>query len=234
MPPDAGQFFMNVLAVDTTSQQGSAVIEIEHQVAAEVRKESSMQYSEHLFHSIDVLFDQVDITLDDIDIFAAARGPGSFTGLRVGLATIEGLAFTKGKERFGVSTLAALAWQAGNVDGHIVPVIDARRGEIYCAVFRRDGEELVEVTSPAVLQPAVWLANLQNIHTVFCGAGVEAHRSLVEANPHWEVVEVNPYLAATVAAMAGTENREPLEPLYIRRTSAEVNRMSGRVKQDAK
>jgi len=225
---------MNILAVDTTSERGSAVIRIGHRVGAEVRKDTAMQYSEHLFHSIDRLFDQVDITLDDIDIFAAARGPGSFTGLRIGLATMEGFAFTKQKESFGVSTLAALAWQAGNVDGHIVPVIDARRGEIYAAVFRRDGEELVEVTSPAVLQPAEWLRSLQDTHTVFCGAGVEAHRNLVEANPNWQVVEVNPYLAATVAAMAGTANREPLEPLYLRRTSAEVNRISGRVRQDAK
>lgn len=228
------QAFMNILAVDTSSEQGSAVIQIEHQVAAEVRKDRSMQYSEHLFHSIDVLFSQVEITLDDIDVFAAARGPGSFTGLRVGLATMEGFAFTTGKKSVGISTLAALAWQAGNVDGHIVPVLDARRGEVYGAVFRRDGEELVEVTAPAVLQPAEWLRNLQGTHTVFCGAGVEAHRSLFEANKNWEVVEVNPYLAATVAAMAGTENREPLEPLYIRRTSAELNRLSGRVRQDAK
>jgi tRNA threonylcarbamoyladenosine biosynthesis protein TsaB len=225
---------MNILAIDTSSDCGSAVIQIEDEVVAEVRKDASMQYSEHLFGSIDVLFAQVDITLDDIDIFAAARGPGSFTGLRVGLATMAGFAFTKGKESFGVSTLAALAWQAGHVAPQIAAVLDARRGEVYGAMYRRDGEELVEVSAPAVLQPAEWLNGLRDSATVFCGAGVEALRSRVETNPNWEVVEVNPYLARTVASMAETKNRDPPEPLYVRRTSAEVNRLSGRVRQNAK
>ena len=225
---------MNILAVDTSSDCGSAVIQIEDEIEAEVRKDASMQYSEHLFGSIDTLFDQVDIGIDDIDIFAAARGPGSFTGLRVGLATMEGFAFTKRKEVFGISTLAALAWQVGKVDTQIAPVLDARRGEVYFGVYRRVREELVEVSAPAVLQAAEWLRDLRDNPTVFCGAGVEAYRSLVETNPNWEVVQVNPYLARTVAAMARTENREPLEPLYIRRTSAEVDRLSGRVGQDAK
>lgn len=216
---------MNILATDTGSDHGSTVIQIEGQVAAEVRKDASLQHSEHLFQSIELLFDQVDITIDDIDIFAAARGPGSFTGLRVGLATMEGFAFAKGKESFGISTLAALAWGAGDVDRPIVSILDARRGEIYGAIFDRDGEDLIEVTPPTVLQPAKLLQKVQNRDAVFCGSGAEMYRDLIETGPHWEFLQVNPFLAAAVASMVETKHREPLEPLYIRRTNAEVNRL---------
>lgn len=216
---------MNILAVDTSSDHGSAVVRMGGTVVAEVRPEASLQYSEHLFESIDAVLGQAGIPLDGIDLFAAVRGPGSFTGLRVGLATMDGFAFARKKETAGISALAALAWQVGAVSGPIVPVLDARRGEIYGAVFERRGEELVEVTPPALEQPAEWLRTRFGDVTTFCGAGAEIHRNQIETKGEWTVVQVSPYLAAAAAEMAGNGNGEPLEPLYIRRTSAEIHRL---------
>src|SRR5215475_6655552 len=104
---------MRVLAVDTSSERGSVCITDDGEILGEVRLASSIQYSERLFRSIEFLFQHLKFQLSDIDVFAAARGPGSFTGLRVGLAAMDAfVAAHKGKD-VGVSTLEALAWKTG-------------------------------------------------------------------------------------------------------------------------
>lgn len=215
---------MNILAIDTSSERGSVCLRIGQEVAGEVRLATSIQHSERLFQSVDFLFQNVDVTIEDIDIFAAARGPGSFTGLRVGLAAMDGFAFSKGKRSAGVSTLAALAWQVGATEAAIAPVLDARRGEIYSTLYGWKDEELVELRAPAVLQPAEWVDSLPREPIVFCGSGVVVLREEIRDHPDWHTVEVTPYLAATVAEIAATSRGEPLEPLYVRRSEAEMNR----------
>src|SRR5215468_8033128 len=128
---------MRVLAVDTSSERGSVCVAQDTQVLGEVRIASSIQYSERLFRLIEFLFHYMPFQLADIDLFVAARGPGSFTGLRVGLAAMEGFAAAHGKPGAGVTTLQALAWKTGIRDAAIVSMIDARRGDIYGAIYRR-------------------------------------------------------------------------------------------------
>src|SRR5215471_18602943 len=128
---------MRVLAVDTSSEHGSVCVTDNGEVLGEIRLASSVQYSERLFRSIEFLFQHLNFPLNDIDIFAAARGPGSFTGLRVGIAAMEGFVAAHQKRGAGVSTLQALAWKTGLRDVRIAPMIDARRGDIYGAVYRR-------------------------------------------------------------------------------------------------
>src|SRR6266567_8701655 len=104
---------MRVLAVDTSSERGSVCVTDRGEVLGEIRLASSIQYSERLFRSVEFLFQYLSFGLKDIDIFAAARGPGSFTGLRVGIAAMEGFAAAHQKPSIGVSTLEALAWKTG-------------------------------------------------------------------------------------------------------------------------
>ncbi len=215
---------MNVLAVDTSSERGSVAIIGDGQVLGEIRLVSSIQHSERLFRSIDFLFDHVDLTIEDIDVFAAARGPGSFTGLRVGLAAMEGFAFANDKPSVGVSTLAAMAWQVEEPNTPLAPMLDARRGEVYCALFERHGEELVELRHPVVLQPAEWFSCLTESRVLFCVGDTSDARLPTEHPGEWEVVSIDPYLSVTIAGMASTSNREPLEPLYVRKPDAEVKR----------
>lgn len=205
------------------------------QVLGEIRLACSVQHSERLFRSVDFLFDYVPFTLADVDLFVAARGPGSFTGLRLGLAAMEGFAAAHGKPGAGVSTLEALAWKSGVEGAVIAPVIDARRGEIYGGLYRRDGETLTEVQPPAVMKPAEWFgalldgfdgldgANGANSPVIFCGDGALRYRESLNREG-WSLHEMDLYLAGAVARLAESSNRGPLSPLYVRRTEAEMAR----------
>lgn len=202
------------------------------QVLGEIRLACSVQHSERLFRSVDFLFDYVPFTLADVDLFVAARGPGSFTGLRLGLAAMEGFAAAHGKPGAGVSTLEALAWKSGVEGSVIAPVIDARRGEIYGGLYRRDGETLTEVQPPVVMKPEEWFGalldgpdgpDLAASPVVFCGDGALRYREFLNREG-WSLHEMDMYLAGAVARLAESPNRGPLSPLYVRRTEAEMAR----------
>src|SRR5215831_17799674 len=193
---------MRVLAVDTSSERGSVCVAQDTQVLGEVRIASSIQYSERLFRSIEFLFHYLPFELADIDLFVAARGPGSFTGLRVGLAAMEAFAAAHGKPGAGVSTLEALAWKCGPKKQWIAPVIDARRGEVYAAIYRReDIGTLIEIQSPSVMTPERWFASLPDQEIVFCGDGVLRYPNYISRSK-WNVADVDLYLATALAELA--------------------------------
>jgi tRNA threonylcarbamoyladenosine biosynthesis protein TsaB len=218
---------MRILAVDTSSERGSVCLMDGGQVLGEIRLGCSVQHSERLFRSIDFLLDYVPFGLADVDLFVAARGPGSFTGLRLGLAAMEGFAAAHGKPGAGVSTLEALAWKSG-IEGQVIaPVIDARRGEVYGGLYQRDGDTLTEVKPPTVMKPEEWFASLpQDTKMVFCGDGAQRYREFIARDgcPEWSMHEMDLYLAGAVARLAESPNRGPLSPLYVRRTEAEIAR----------
>jgi len=218
---------MRVLAVDTSSERGSVCVTDGEEVVGEVRLASSIQYSERLFRSIEFLFQHLDFQLADIDMFAAARGPGSFTGLRVGLAAMDAFGAAHRKQGVGVSTLEALAWKTGITDVLMAPTIDARRGDVYGALYRRvrengSADRLVEERPPVVLKPAQWLASLPQVPIVFCGDGANGYHSLIEGQSAWRIHFMDLYLASTIAELALRPGSEPLSPLYVRKTDAEI------------
>lgn len=220
---------MRVLAVDTSSAHGSVCVAEGREVLGEIRLASSVQYSERLFRSVEFLFKHLPFQLSDIDVFVAARGPGSFTGLRVGLAAMEGFVAAHRKRGAGISTLEALAWKTSIRGMLIAPAIDARRGDVYGALYRRsaeneDFETLVEEQPPVVLKPAKWLASLPRKPLIFCGDGANRYRSLIEEEPGWSIHPMGLYLASTIAQLASTRNSGPLAPLYVRKTDAEIAR----------
>ena len=215
------------MAVDTSSERGSVCVTDGTEVLGEIRLASSVQYSERLFRSIEFLFRHLPLQLSDIDVFAAAQGPGSFTGLRVGLAAMEAFVAAHHKRGVGVSTLEALAWKTGFRDVLIAPTVDARRGDVYGALYRRsvdsaDSERLIEDRSPVVLKPAQWLASLPRVPLIFCGDGAYRYRSLIVEHPEWKIHSMDLYLASTIAELAATPNSGPLAPLYVRKTDAEI------------
>lgn len=222
---------MRVLAVDTSSGLGSVCMVSSGEVLGEIRLASSIQHSERLFRSVEFLCRHIPFQLADIDLFVAARGPGSFTGLRIGLAAMEGFVAAHGKRGGGVSTLEALAWKTGIHDALVAPAIDARRGEVYGALYRRrwDGhgvDTLVEERPPVVLKPAEWFASLPREPLVFCGDGAIRYRPLIEDHPGWSLHLMDLYLASTIAGMATVSGYGPLAPLYVRKTDAEIARES--------
>jgi len=214
---------MRILAVDTSSERGSVCVVEDGILLGEIRLRRSVQHSDRLFLSVDFLFRYVSFGLSEIDLFVAARGPGSFTGLRVGLAAMEAFAAAHGKQGIGVSTLEALAWRCGATERWIAPVIDARRGEVYGGLYRRSGTTLSEIQPPAVMRPEEWFTSLPYSEIVFCGDGALRYREFI-THEKWSVGEVDLYLATALAELALLPCSGPLSPLYVRRTEAEIAR----------
>ena len=128
---------MLILAFDTTSPEGGAGLYRGHQSLGDVRAGGKVNYSVALFEMVDRLLAGSGLRLADVELFAAATGPGSFTGVRVGLAAAQGWAKAFGRPVLGVSVLEAMVEAAKPQSDQAVPLVDARRGEFYLAVFRQ-------------------------------------------------------------------------------------------------
>ncbi len=131
---------MIVLSFDTTSVHGGAALFRDRQSMGELRAVGSANYSVELFEMVNRLLAAADLRLRDVDLFAVATGPGSFTGIRVGLAAAQGWARSLDRPVRGVSVFEAMIEEAHPGSGVAVPLLDARRGEFYCGIFRGDEE----------------------------------------------------------------------------------------------
>jgi tRNA threonylcarbamoyl adenosine modification protein YeaZ len=129
-----------VLAFDTTSEHGGAAIYRDQECLACARNLGGANYSVTLFHMVEGLLAQLNLGLRDIELFAVATGPGSFTGIRVGLAAAQGWAQAFGRPVRGVSVLEAMVEEARPEAVWAAPVLDARRGEFFVSILRRHGE----------------------------------------------------------------------------------------------
>ena len=131
---------MKILCLDSTAKVATAAILSDEAVLAEYTVNGKRSHSELMLPMIRSLLTSTGLTPDDIDLFACTVGPGSFTGVRIGVSVIKGIAFGRKKPCCGVSTLEALAENTAGLSGLICPVMDARRAQVYNALFeRRDG-----------------------------------------------------------------------------------------------
>ncbi|HCF92588.1 MAG TPA: tRNA (adenosine(37)-N6)-threonylcarbamoyltransferase complex dimerization subunit type 1 TsaB, partial [Firmicutes bacterium] len=122
---------MRILAVDSSSMTGSVAILEDDRLIAECALSLQRTHSERLMPAIDWLFNQSGLSVDQIDLFAASTGPGSFTGLRIGLGTVKGLAFALHKPAIGVSTLMGLAAGVSAWNGSLITLMDARHDHVF-------------------------------------------------------------------------------------------------------
>ena len=150
---------MLILAIDTSSSAGSIAVLRDRQVIGMVATDSEETYSSRLFRELRALLDELHLTLPEIDLYAVASGPGSFTGLRVGLSAVKGFAEIHGKPVAPVSVLEAIAAASGRV-GRIAAVMDARRGQLYGGVFDV-GEEVELRGDEIVAEPRELLEHLE-------------------------------------------------------------------------
>ena len=133
---------MKILALDSSAIVASVAVCEDERLLAEYTLNNGNTHSETLLPMVESIFASLGITASDIDLFAVSAGPGSFTGVRIGAATLKGLAFASGKPCSEVSTLEAIAYNMRFHKGLICPVMNARRSQVYTALFRSDGEEL--------------------------------------------------------------------------------------------
>ncbi len=127
---------MKILALDSTAVTASVALCKDSELLAEYTIRNGNTHSENLLPMIESMLHFFSLSPDDIDLFAASAGPGSFTGVRIGAATLKGLAFDTKKPCLGVSTLEALAYNLIGEEGLICPVMNARRRQVYTALFR--------------------------------------------------------------------------------------------------
>lgn len=137
---------MNILALDSTAEVASVSVCRDEKPLAIYTVNSGNTHSRTLLPMIEAALDHSGLTVDDIELFAASEGPGSFTGVRIGAATLKGLAFGRDLPCVGVSTLEALAYNLIGFDGLICPVMNARRAQVYNAVFMGDGISVKRLT----------------------------------------------------------------------------------------
>ena len=131
---------MKVLGIDSTAKVGSASVCENERILAEYSLDSGNTHSVTLLPMAQSVLKMLSLTPDKVELYALAAGPGSFTGVRIGAAMIKGLAFADNTPCIGVSSLAAMAEPYKGLSGIICPVINARRGQVYTALFRLGGD----------------------------------------------------------------------------------------------
>ena len=149
---------MLILSLDTSSRGGSIAILRDESVVGVVSTWGDEAYSSRIFRQLEFLLAEVSVKLEQFDLFAVAAGPGSFTGLRVGLASAKAWSEAYGKPVAGISVLEAVAAQCAYPAKVLVAAVDARRGQFYSAVFRRDAGFLVADGNERVLNGDEMLA----------------------------------------------------------------------------
>lgn len=229
---------MRVLAVDTATLTGAAALLEGDMLVAECRLNLALTHSERLLPAIDHVLAAAGWTLADVDGLAVALGPGSFTGLRIGVSTLKSLAFAARKPLVGVPTLDALAWTLPFAAHPVCPILDAKKGEVYTALYRTDGGRLERLWDYRAIAPAALAAALAaeiRGPVVFVGDGVAPFAPLLHTVLGADARLAPPALrlpsAATVAelghgALERGESADPatLVPLYLRRSEAELGR----------
>jgi tRNA threonylcarbamoyladenosine biosynthesis protein TsaB len=231
---------MFVLALDTTTRAGSCALMRDGALVGERSGNPQVSAAERLPIDLITLLEDCGVALIEVDVFAVATGPGSFTSLRVGIATMQGLAFAQAKPLIGVSgldALAAAAFSDGGTHGvaRVATWVEAWRGDVYAALYQ-DG---LQIEPPTVTAPAVLLGRLANDSNdsndsngsndiLFIGDGAALHRETITAamgtRAHF-APQVTPPIATAVATLATRAARagaqpgpEEIRPLYVHRT----------------
>jgi len=231
---------MKILAIDSTAKVASVAISDGETPIATYSVNAGLNHSETLLPMIVHALETAKMTVDDIDAFALSAGPGSFTGVRIGTSVIKGLAFGKDKPCIPVSTLAALAYNMKGYRGFICPVMDARRSQVYNAVFYGDGERITRIKEDRAIalcdlekELAVMVEDGTDIY--FCGDGYDlAIENINNDNIRTTPVILRDQKAYSVACIAlKTYNNNPygdyadssLKPVYLRLPQAERERL---------
>ncbi len=229
---------MKILAFDSTARAASVAITEDDRLLALYNTDNGLTHSELLLPMAENALRSTKLEFSDIEAYAASVGPGSFTGVRIGAALVKGLAFGRDIPCIGVSALEALAENLAGLRGIAVPVMDARRAQVYTAIFRLENGGVTRLTEDTVMpisELGERLRELEGESIYLSGDGYELTRGIlsglgikVEDTPALLISE-NAYSVARVAHRAilegkTTSDRE-LSPTYLRVPQAERERL---------
>ncbi len=231
---------MKILGLDTSTPVGSIGITDDESVVAEYSLNVVETHSSRLMPAIDEVLRSASLAIHDMDAFAVALGPGSFTGLRIGLGTIKGFCYALKKPIVGVVTLDALAYNLKFVDKLVCPILDARRGEVYAAVYRGSPDGKLELQTDYLCTKIEPLLETLTEPTVFLGDGLNRYKETIAEILKNKAILTPPFFGfcrGVAVALLGYERLKAGEsddyfsitPFYIRKSEAEVNFEAGRL-----
>lgn len=224
---------MLMLAFESSAKPASVALVRDGELLAQSTQITALTHSRTLLPMAEDLLKNCEISIKDVDVFAVAHGPGSFTGIRIGVSTVKGLAWASGKPCIGVSTLEAMAWNGVSRGGIICPVMDARRSQVYNALFEiRDGKparlcedrpiSLEELTAEIRNFPSPVL--LLGDGTAITSAWLRAAGIPFETAPD-NLLWQNAWGVAMAAQGAEPGDANSLNPVYLRLSQAERERL---------
>lgn len=225
---------MRLLAVDTATEVCGVALWEDDRILAEMSSDTGTTHARVLMAAIRAVLDKNGLQPAALDALVVTRGPGSFTGLRIGISTVKGLAAAAGKPLVGVSTLEVLARQAPADAGQVCPMIDARRREVYWSVYRRGAAGLVQ-TGPEKAGPAIDVQFGGDEECLFIGNGAQLYAQalkdrfpgtfrMVDPDRHALRPSVVAHLGALRFRQGFTDDPHGFSPIYLRKSDAELAR----------
>lgn len=220
---------MLILAIDTATKIGSvALYDDGVGIVGEINLYVKINHSNVIMKSIDSLFDLSGYTIKDVDKIAVTTGPGSFTGIRIGVAIAKGLAYSLKKPIIGINELDVLAETGEEREGLIVPLIDARKERVYYSQYKYENRKLVRKTEYKDGELRDILTNLKGEKVVFIGDGALVNQELIKEIMREENIifsKVNSIPRAAMAAQMALQHEDDniytLEPFYLNKSQAE-------------
>lgn len=223
---------MLILAFESSAKAASVALLKDGALVSQYSQCTALTHSRTLLPMAEDMLKNAELSIKDVDMIAVAHGPGSFTGIRIGVSTVKGLAWAADKPCVGVSTLEAMAWHGLSAGGYICPVMDARRSQVYNAIFKIEGGRPVRVTEdrPIALSELANEVRALNAPVFLVGDGTELTRKYFESAgiPCVAAPENLRWQSAWGVAMAATD-KEPVSSaelmcVYLRLSQAERER----------
>jgi tRNA threonylcarbamoyladenosine biosynthesis protein TsaB len=236
-----------ILSVETATLAGAVAVSRGEQIIASLAGDKNTSHSNTLLREIETVLNSAGRTLAELDLFAVATGPGSFTGLRIGIATVKGLSFTLGRCCIPIPTLEAIAHSAG-VCERVVAALPAGRGEVFAQMFSVSADAVTPLDDPVHISPTVMLEKYAGFnHICWAGDGAVVHRDKIKAwadhagsrfsedqcGEGWCLLRSPVNLAENVAMLASrkvqskeVQDAKDLRAIYVRPSDAELKTRS--------
>lgn len=224
---------MNLLSLDTSSRDVSIAILKNEDVLIEYNFTSHDNLSAMLIPSLEFILKTLGWQMSQIDVFGICIGPGLFTGIRIGMATLKGLAFVEKKPLVGVISLKALAYKFADTNKNIISLIDAKKGEVYLGGYCFASGEFVELIPPCLLKIAASVPLVAKFpDKIFVGSGTEKHTDFLKNNfSDSRQLHRSNFLASEIGQITLQQFRcqqylsdlQDLLPFYLRKPDAETN-----------
>lgn len=236
---------MKILAVDSSGLVASVAILEDYNLIAEYTLNYKKTHSQTLLPMVDEIVKMTETDINTIDAIAVAKGPGSFTGLRIGTATVKGLGLALGKPIIGIPTVEGLAMNLYNTKGLICPLMDARRNQVYTGIYRFQNNQLLIVKDQVAvgIEEIIDALNIIGEEVIFLGDGVPVYEEIIEKRAmvpcSFAPAHVNRQRAGAIAvrAVSYLEKGEFVDasvfvPEYLRLSQAERERLQKQKKEE--